>query len=141
AVQLAKVELDSSLGQQGDALARLDRLLATRPDNHPLLNAKADILLRQRDYQGAQRVTHHLARLRPEDPDVWYLVSEIRGLAKNILGVHQARAEYFMLAGDLDQADQQLDEALKRADNFVESSRINARKEEVARRREIIKSF
>lgn len=141
AVQLAKVELDSSLGRQAEALARLDRLLATQPDDYPLLNAKADILLRQRDYKGAERVTDHLARLRPEDPDVWYLVSEIRGLAKNILGVHQARAEYFMLAGDLDQADQQLDEALKRADNFVESSRINARKEEVARRREIIKSF
>lgn len=141
AVQLAKVELDSSQGHQNEALARLDNLLKTRPDSYPLLNAKADILLRQRDYTGAERVTDRLARLRPEDPDVWYLVSEIRGLAKNILGVHQARAEYFMLAGDLDQADQQLDQALKRADNFVESSRINARKEEVARRREILKGF
>ena len=141
AVQLAKVELDSSQGHQNEALARLDNLLKTRPDSYPLLNAKADILLRQRDYTGAERVTDRLARLRPEDPDVWYLVSEIRGLAKNILGVHQARAEYFMLAGDLDQADQQLDQALKRTDNFVESSRINARKEEVARRREILKGF
>lgn len=141
AVQLAKVELDSSQGHQNEALARLDNLLKTRSDSYPLLNAKADILLRQRDYTGAERVTDRLARLRPEDPDVWYLVSEIRGLAKNILGVHQARAEYFMLAGDLDQADEQLDQALKRADNFVESSRINARKEEVARRREIIKGF
>ncbi|MCO5785164.1 peptidase M48 [Pseudomonas sp. G11-1] len=141
AVQLAKVELDSSQGHQNEALTRLDNLLKTRPDSYPLLNAKADILLRQRDYTGAERVTDRLARLRPEDPDVWYLVSEIRGLAKNILGVHQARAEYFMLAGDLDQADQQLDQALKRTDNFVESSRINARKEEVARRREILKGF
>lgn len=141
AVQLARVELDNSRNQLDAALARLDRLLQTQPDNYPLLNAKADVLLRMRDYSAAERVTDRLARLRPEDPDVWYLVSEIRGLAKNILGVHQARAEYFMLAGDLDQADQQLEQALKLADNFVVSSRINARQEEVARRREIIKSF
>lgn len=141
AVQLARVELDNSRNQLDAALARLDRLLQTQPDNYPLLNAKADVLLRKRDYSAAERVTDRLARLRPEDPDVWYLVSEIRGLAKNILGVHQARAEYFMLAGDLDQADQQLEQALKLADNFVVSSRINARQEEVARRREIIKSF
>ncbi|MEJ6654497.1 MAG: M48 family metalloprotease, partial [Pseudomonas sp.] len=108
AVQLARVELDNSRSQLDAALARLDRLLQTQPDNYPLLNAKADVLLRKRDYSAAERVTDRLARLRPEDPDVWYLVSEIRGLAKNILGVHQARAEYFMLAGDLDQADQQL---------------------------------
>lgn len=142
AVQLAQVELDSSRNRLDQALTRLDQLLRTQPDNYPLLNAKADVLLRQRDYRAAEQVTDRLARLRSDDPDVWYLVSEIRGLAKNILGVHQARAEYFMLAGDLDQAEQQLDQALKRAgDNFVISSRINARKDEIARRREILKNF
>lgn len=142
AVQLARVELDSSQNRLDMALARLDRLLEVRPDNYPLLEARANVLLRKRDYREAERVTNRLARLRDEDPDIWYLVSEVRGLAGNILGVHQARAEYFMLAGDLDQADQQLDQALKRAgDNFVVTSRIKARKDEVTRRRDILKSF
>lgn len=142
AVQLAQVELDGSRNRLDQALTRLDQLLAMQPDNYPLLEAKANMLLRKQDYRGAEQVTDRLARLRSDDPDVWYLVSEVRGLADNILGVHQARAEYFMLAGDLDQADEQLDQALKRAgDNFVVTSRINARKDEVARRREIIKSF
>ena len=142
AVQLAQVELDGSRNRLDQALTRLDQLLAMQPDNYPLLEAKANMLLRKQDYRGAEQVTDRLARLRSDDPDVWYLVSEVRGLAGNILGVHQARAEYFMLAGDLDQADEQLDQALKRAgDNFVVTSRINARKDEVARRREIIKSF
>lgn len=142
AVQLAQVELDGSRNRLEQALTRLDQLLAMQPDNYPLLEAKANMLLRKQDYRGAEQVTDRLARLRSDDPDVWYLVSEVRGLAGNILGVHQARAEYFMLAGDLDQADEQLDQALKRAgDNFVVTSRINARKDEVARRREIIKSF
>ena len=142
AVQLAQVELDGSQNRLDPALARLDELLRIQPDNYPLLEAKANLLLRKQDYRGAEKITDQLARLRNEDPDIWYLVSEVRGLAGNILGVHQARAEYFMLAGDLDQADQQLDQALKRAgDNFVISSRIKARKEEVARRREILRSF
>lgn len=142
AVQLARAELDSSQNHLDDALTRINRLLKAQPDNYPLLDTKADLLLRKRDYAAAEKVTNQLAQLRSDDPDVWYLASEIRGLAKNILALHQARAEYFMLVGDLDQAEEQLDLALKRTtDNFVISSRINARKEEVARRREIIKSF
>lgn len=141
AVQLARIELDNSLNRLDQSLNHLDQLLQSRPNNYPLLAAKADVLLRKQDYRGAEKVTDQLVRLRNDDPDVWYLVSEVRGLARNIIGVHQARAEYFMLAGDLDQADQQLDQALKLADNFVTSSRIKARKEEVARRRDILKSF
>ncbi len=142
AVQLARAELDSSQNRLDEALVRIDRLLKGQPENYPLLDAKADLLLRKRDYVHAEQVTDQLTRLRSDDPDVWYLASEIRGLAKNILALHQARAEYFMLVGDLDQADEQLDLALKRAeDSFVISSRINARKEEITRRREIIKSF
>ena len=142
AVQLARVELDNSQNRLDQSLARLEQLLQVRPNNYPLLEAKANVLLRQRDYRGAERVTDQLVRLRNDDADVWYLASEVRGLAKNILGVHQARAEYFLLAGDLDQAEQQLDQALKLAgDNFVTSSRIKARQEEVARRRDILKSF
>ncbi len=142
AIHLAKAELDSSQNRLDQALARVDSLLEVSPQNYPLLEARANILLRKRDYRGAEKVTDQLARLRSEDPDIWFLASEVRGLAGNILGVHQARAEYFMLAGDLDQADEQLDLALTRAgDNFVISSRIKARKDEVTRRREIIKSF
>ena len=142
AVNLAQVELDASRGRPEQALTRLNGLLAAAPDNYPALQSKADTLLGARRYQEAEQVINRLANLRSQDPDVWFLAAEIRGLAGNILGVHQARAEYFMLAGDLDQADEQLDQALKRAgDNFVVSSRIKARKDEVARRREIIRSF
>lgn len=104
--------------------------------------AKADTLMRTRQYQAAERVIDELAARRSDDSDVWYIAAEIRGLAGNILGVHLARAEYFMLAGDLDQAGQQLELAKKRAgDNFVMSSRITARQEDLARKREVIKSF
>lgn len=142
AVNLAKVELDIARGRYDAALERLDQLLAANPTNYPLLEAKADTLLRARRYQQSQTVYDELASQRPDDPDIWYMVAEIRGLAGNILGVHTARAEYFMLAGDLDQAAQQLELAARRAEgNFVQSSRIEARQEYLARQRKLLEDM
>src|SRR3546814_15246062 len=76
-----------------------------------------------------------LFRSRPDDPDVWYMVAGTRGLSGNIIGLHQARAEYFALVGDYRQAIQQLDFAKRRAgSNFPLSSRIDARQRELDRK-------
>jgi len=42
----------------------------------------------------------------------------VRGLSGNIVGLHQARAEYFALVGDYDQGIEQLNLAKRRASNF-----------------------
>ncbi|WP_425460497.1 M48 family metalloprotease [Halopseudomonas laoshanensis] len=141
-VNLAAVELDASQNHLDQALSRVDRLLQINPGNYPLLEARADMLLRAERYQEAEQAIDRLASQRSNDPDVWYLAAEIRGLAGNILGVHLARAEYFMLAGDLDQAGEQLDLAARRAgDSYVMSARIDARQQDLANQREILKSF
>ncbi|MFN3580824.1 MAG: M48 family metalloprotease [Pseudomonas sp.] len=141
-VNLAAAELDADHNRLPQALTRLERLLQVNPGNYPLLQAKSDMLLRSNRPKEAEKVIDSLVSRRNDDPDVWYQVAEIRGLAGNILGVHLARAEYFMLAGDLDQAAEQLDLAAKRAgDNYVLSARIDARKQDLASRRETLKSF
>lgn len=142
AVNLAAVELDISRSKLDQALARVDRLLLINPDSYPLQEAKADILLRSRRYAEAEKVINRLASQRENDPDVWYLTAEIRGLAGNIVGVHTARAEYFMLAGDLDQAAEQLDLAAMRAgDDYVQSARIQARQQYLMEQRAIIENM
>ena len=142
AVNLAAVDLDISLGELTQALQRVDRLLKINPDSYPLQEAKADILLLARRYAEAERVINRLASQREGDPDVWYLAAEIRGLAGNIVGVHTARAEYFMLAGDLDQAAEQLDLAQVRAgDDYVRRARIDARKQSLAEQRATIENL
>lgn len=57
---------------------------------------------------------NELVKSRPDDPDVWYDMAEVRGLSGNTIGLHRARAEYFTLVGDFDQAIQQLDYAKRR---------------------------
>ena len=141
-VALAQVEIDNNRGRLASALTRTRELLRNYPGNYPLQFIEADLLLKQQNYAAAEQAINRLASQRTGDPDVWYLAAEIRGLAGNILGVHLARAEYFMLTGDTDQAGEQLDLALKRANgSFVMSSRIRARQDELARQRRQIESL
>ncbi|WP_283644282.1 tetratricopeptide repeat protein, partial [Marinovum algicola] len=103
---LAQIELDTNAGRLAQALERTRTMQQRFPNNFPLDFAEADLLLKQQQYADAERAIDRLANRRDDDPDVWYLAAEIRGLAGNILGVHLARAHYFKLTGDLQQAEQ-----------------------------------
>ncbi|MNP71507.1 Beta-barrel assembly-enhancing protease [compost metagenome] len=73
---------------------------------------------------------------------MWYDVAEVRGLSGNTIGLHQARAEYFALVGDYDQAVQQLDYAKQRAGtNCVLASKIDARQREMLEQQRMIKEM
>jgi predicted Zn-dependent protease len=64
---------------------------------------------------------------------VWYQLAEVRGLAGNISGVHQARAEYFILVGAFDRARKQLSLAIKLvAADFKRSAIIRQRLVDIA---------
>ncbi len=64
-------------------------------------------------YQQSAQILDLYSRKRSNDDYVWYLLAEVNGLAGNILGVHEARAEYFILNGVYDRAQIQLRNALK----------------------------
>ena len=83
-----------------------------------------------------------LVKERPYDPDIWYQVAETRGLSGNIIGLHQARGEYFALVGDFDQAIQQLELAKRRAsNNFQLASRIDARQQIFIEEQKMVKQM
>ncbi|WP_296217829.1 M48 family metalloprotease [Pseudomonas sp. UBA2684] len=129
---LAQVELDMASSRLPDAQSRLTRLLGLYPDNYPLKQARIDLLMKQGRIQDAERALDELLKNRPKDPDIWYLVAEVRGLSGNTIGLHQARAEFFALVGDYRQAIEQLDFAKRRAtNNFQLASRIDARQREL----------
>ena len=76
----------------------------------------------------AEEVLIDKSRLKPGDPGLWYLLAEVQGLSGNIIGLHQSRAEYFILVGNLDAAQRQLVYALKLVgDDFTVSAQINDR--------------
>ncbi|MDA7088404.1 M48 family metalloprotease [Pseudomonas sp. SA3-5] len=142
AYNLAQIELDSASNHLPDAQSRIERLMSNYPNNYPLQQARIDVLMKQTRPQDAERALDELLKNRPKDPDVWYQVAEVRGLSGNTIGLHQARAEYFALVGDYDQAIEQLDFAKRRAtNNFPLASRIDARQRELLEDQRIIEQM
>ncbi|WQG58580.1 M48 family metalloprotease [Pseudomonas sp. RTB3] len=139
---LAQIELDIINNRMPDAQQRTDRMLSQYPSNYPLNQVRVDLLLKQNRTADAEKALDGLLKSRPDDPDVWYQVAETRGLSGNIIGLHQARAEYFALVGDFQQAIQQLDFAKRRAgSNFPLSSRIDARQRELIEQERLVKGM
>ncbi|RRV15945.1 M48 family metalloprotease [Pseudomonas saudiphocaensis] len=138
---LAQVELDITANRMGEADRRIKQLLALYPGSYPVRQASIDLLVKQGRLQEAESELDKLVEARPRDPDVWYQVSEVRGLTGNILGLHQARAEFFALVGDYTQAIEQLDFAKRRASNFQMSARIDARQQQLAEEKRLIEDM
>ncbi|MBA1234497.1 M48 family metalloprotease [Stutzerimonas nitrititolerans] len=138
---LAQIELDITANRLQAAQQRVERLLQLYPRSYPVRQANIDLLSKQNRLDQAERELDKLVEVRRNDPDVWYQVSEIRGLTGNIVGLHQARAEFFALVGDYDQAIEQLDFAKRRANNFQMSARIDARQKALADEKRMIESM
>ena len=139
---LARVELDMDAQRYSQASQRLERLLTAHPANYPLLQMQVELLLAQSRPADAEAILDRLLRERPKDPDIWYQVAEVRGLAGNIIGVHQARAEFFALVGDYGQALTQLDYAKRRViGNFPLTARIEARQDELRTEKRLLEEM
>ena len=139
---LAQIELDMASNRLGEAQSRIERLQTLYPSNYPLKQARIDLLMKQGRTQDAERDLDLLLKDRSKDPDVWYQVAEVRGLSGNTIGLHQARAEFFALVGDYNQAIEQLDFAKRRAiNNFQLASRIDARQRELMEDKRIIEQM
>lgn len=139
---MAQIDLEITNNRLADAQQRLDRMRSLYPDSYPLNQQRVDLLLKQNRTADAEKALDDLLKSRPDDPDVWYLVAETRGLNNNIVGLHQARAEYFARVGDFSQAIQQLDFAKRRvADNFQMASRIDARQKELMKQEQAVKDM
>jgi len=110
---VTQAEIFTAQNEPGQAVAFLQRHLEINPNNHPLTMAYVDALLESRDYQGAAEMLEQHSRVRPDDHHLWYMAAETWGQAGNISKVHQSRAEYFRLTGDLGRAREQLQFALR----------------------------
>jgi predicted Zn-dependent protease len=138
---LAQIELDITANRLAAARARMQSLLDLYPGNYPVRQANIDLLIKENKLQDAEQELDALVDARPQDPDIWYQVAEIRGLTGNIIGLHQARAEYFALVGDYDQAIEQLDFAKRRSNNFQSAARIDARQKQLIEEKRMVEDM
>ncbi len=110
---------DILLGQKNtdQAIDILRRALELSPGNHPLTMHLAKALQQAQRFRSADQLLSEHSEQRSLDPHLWYQLAEVRGLAGNILGVHLARAEYFILNAQFERAASQLHYAHKQSGN------------------------
>tara|TARA_R110002073_G_scaffold36761_10_gene106935 strand:+ start:11154 stop:12635 length:1482 start_codon:yes stop_codon:yes gene_type:complete len=139
---IADAEIDMVRNRPERAVKKLGKRLEISPGNHPLTMAYATALMKNQQPHIAEEVLIAQSKRRPNDPGLWYLLAEVQGLSGDIVGLHQSRAEYFILNGALDEAKKQLSYALKlTGNNFHASARINQRLEDIARMQEQMEEF
>ena len=110
--QVAKAELLIAGGELEAAQQLMKQQLEYNPDNHPLTMTYFQALRQDNQFTEAELVLSAHSSVRPTDPSIWYELAEMRGQAGKIVGVHEARAEYFFLTGSANQAIKQLGYAL-----------------------------
>lgn len=125
---LLDIDIDIAAGNSEYAEERLHELNATMPNNYAISMKLAQTMLSNTHYKDAQVILQALTKTRPTQADVWYLMSETHGLAGDILQLHQARAEFFLLRGNFSQARQHLNNALYFSNNNYQiTARIKER--------------
>jgi len=134
---VAQAELHMARKGYDQAIALLNDALSIGPGNHPLTMSLVKAYLAANQPHKAEQLLQEHAKRKPNDPSVWYLLAETHGLAGNIIGVHKARAEYFLLIGVLDLAAKQLSYALPLVENdHLETIRIRERIAQIERMKE-----
>lgn len=104
--------------QAQDQLSRAREMMETalrrNPGNYPITDRLAHIEIKAGNGSQAADYLKTLTREHPQREDLWLRLAEAEGMARNIVGVHQARAEYDILMGDLEAAQRQLRQAQER---------------------------
>jgi predicted Zn-dependent protease len=118
----SKVEILTEANQYEAALDLSNKFLEISPKNFPLSIAKSKLLLQMKRYFESEEIIRDQILRRNDNPELWFLLSEIQRSSKNIVGYHQSRAEYFLLLGQNEEALNQLEFALKLTKNNFQVS-------------------
>ncbi len=126
--RIMQADIEIAAERYKSGLEILEAQLGKHTNSHPLIIRHAEALMKSGLYKQCAEILDRYSRKRSNDDYVWYLLAEVNGLAGNILGVHEARAEYFILNGVYDRAQIQLRNALKLTkDNAYRTALIEER--------------
>src|SRR5690625_3243637 len=87
----------------------------------------AEGLMRAGQFTASSELLESYSRQRKDDPNVWFQLAEVSGLAGNILQVHLARAESFIFNGSYNQSIRQLHHGLRQTDSDYRITLIEER--------------
>lgn len=136
AYRIAAAEIELAAGNHQASRDIFLDSLELYPDNYPLTLHFAEALLRMGDPQRAHELLQRFVRNREPNIEVYRLLARTATEAGHPVEAHRSMAEYYYLNGQIKAAIEQLTLALRTANDFYQSSRIEARlqqlKEEAA---------
>jgi len=108
-VTLAEIQIQQK--KTDEARTLLKGALSRNPGNYPITSTLADVEIAAGNGLQAAEYLKQLTRNMPQQEYLWLRLAEAEGMARNIVGVHRARAEYDALMGNLESAQRQLRQA------------------------------
>ena len=122
------VDIEIKSGNINKAIKTLERELEKSPGNLPLTFYYSEALIKKGSFNQAIKVLRDLSLSRPKDIQTWESLEKAYGDAKDIIGVHQARAEALFLSNQPEMAIEQLEFALELVkNNYPLTAKIKGR--------------
>ena len=121
-LNITKAEIFLAKQDLINANQQIEKVLKISPGNYPASIIKSNILGAQQKTIQAEEIVRELLITKNNDPHLWMLLSEIQRSGKNILGYHLSRGEYYLLLGDLDNALNQFQFALRLSGGSFQAS-------------------
>ncbi|WP_415891702.1 M48 family metalloprotease [Neptuniibacter sp. PT8_73] len=138
--RLIKAELELGKENYPEAAKQLRHLRNLFPGSQAVSFIYADTQIKLNQPHLAVQAYEDLVEKDPNDSRAWYLLAEAYGLAGDIVGVHEARVEYFLLTANVDRALRQIDYALREPTiSSTERARLEQRQEDAKEIRESLK--
>jgi predicted Zn-dependent protease len=113
-LQIARNQVIAGQKEFTIAIKNFQQLIKQYPDYYPLPFYLSQLYREKNDFLPAIKLLDSLSKRRPNDPLIWYELAEISGLANNLSLLNKARAEYFILHANFDNAEQQLKALIER---------------------------
>lgn len=129
---LARAQFMLAAGKTDAALQAFQQALKVYPQDHTLTVSYARALLQINRAGDARQLLHQHVRVRNPDASLYKLMAVAEGEAGYPIEAHQSLAEYHYLSGQTRAAIQQLNIALElKSDNFIELSKVQARRDQL----------
>jgi len=132
AYQLLRADIEAAAGHTGDALNYYAATVRQFPQSRAAVQKYADALIKSKHYDDAAKLLDRAVRSTPDEPELYRLLATAAGEAGHPMEAHRAFGEYYYLLGQPRAAIDQLELAIRHANNsFYYVSSLEARIREI----------
>jgi predicted Zn-dependent protease len=117
ALIIAQSDIDAGSEQLSKAINLIQQSLLEKPDSYSLNMQLSRLFATNNAYKKSIEVLTKLSLKRPNDVSIWFNLAEHAGLAGDILALHKARTEFFLLRANFDSAENQVNNIIKKFGN------------------------